>query len=127
MAAAASALTAFAIAVVLTPIVKRLARRAGLVAHPTRERWHRAPVPMLGGVAIVSAFVAATLLAPERATLAPLVAGCGAMFLLGLADDVWQLRPVTKLLGQIAIALALIWVAPPFRLTGVPFSTAWSR
>ncbi len=105
-------------AVAVTPLVKRLATRAGFVARPTTERWHRAPVALLGGVAIFSAFVASTLAFATLPPLATLLLCCGAMFVLGLVDDIWQLGPLPKLAGQIAIAVAVVLAAPPLDLTG---------
>jgi UDP-GlcNAc:undecaprenyl-phosphate GlcNAc-1-phosphate transferase len=112
-------LAGFAIAVAATPILKRLAIGFRLVARPTEERWHRAPIPLLGGVAIVGGFMAASLLATDLFYLAPVIVCACAMFALGVADDVWRLRPGTKLLLQIAIAIALVVAIPRPTLTGV--------
>jgi len=48
----AAVLTSFVLALVLTPLVRALARRRGIVAQPKSDRWHKKPTPMLGGVAI---------------------------------------------------------------------------
>ena len=40
------------LALVLTPLVRLLARRIGMVAKPKPDRWHKKPTAMLGGVAI---------------------------------------------------------------------------
>ena len=42
----------FALALMLTPVVRALARRWGFVAKPKTDRWHKNPTAMMGGVAI---------------------------------------------------------------------------
>jgi len=118
MAAAVGLLLTF----VATPLVRLLAFRVGLVAHPKADRWHRAPVPMLGGVAIAVATLGALAVSPVRALPIWLVVG-GATFaaLIGLIDDFRTLKPQTKLLAQIAIAGVFVVLDLRLRLTGVEF------
>jgi len=47
-----SFLLALAVTAILTPLVRILARRVGLVAPPRPDRWHRKPTALLGGIAI---------------------------------------------------------------------------
>ncbi|HEX8091222.1 MAG TPA: undecaprenyl/decaprenyl-phosphate alpha-N-acetylglucosaminyl 1-phosphate transferase, partial [Blastocatellia bacterium] len=42
---------------ILTWAVRSVAGRVGVVAAPRQDRWHKKPTPLLGGVAIYSAFV----------------------------------------------------------------------
>src|SRR5438034_10447896 len=42
----------FALALMLTPLVRMLARRWGFVAKPKTDRWHKNSTAMMGGVAI---------------------------------------------------------------------------
>src|SRR5207237_533825 len=48
---------ALILSLALTPLVRILALRAGAVAVPKSDRWHRKPTAMLGGVAIFGAVV----------------------------------------------------------------------
>ncbi|MCB2187104.1 MAG: hypothetical protein KQJ78_11845 [Deltaproteobacteria bacterium] len=93
-----------------TPVIIALARRHGWVVEPREDRWHRKPTAVFGGVGIYLAFTSALLvlgwpLNPhEWALLA-----CGtAMFLLGLADDILDLKPQVKFLGQVLIATVAV-------------------
>ena len=44
--------TSFCLALILTPLVRGLARHYGFVAQPKTDRWHKKPTAMLGGTAI---------------------------------------------------------------------------
>ena len=52
------AAASLAFALVLTPLVRAVARRYGVVAKPRGDRWHKKPTAMMGGVAI---YLAVTL------------------------------------------------------------------
>src|SRR3954453_4453915 len=99
-------LVALGIATLMTPVAGRIAGMIGLVAYPKRNRWHRSPTPLLGGVAMFLAIVPFFLLVPEILvanapdTFGVLMIGATLMFFLGLADDLWTLPPYAKLLGQ---------------------------
>lgn len=122
---------------VLTPGVRGAAMAAGRVATVRPDRWHRKPTPAIGGVAIFVGFGAAILLGnlispeisgvlrTERGDLLPLshweaLLGTGCLlFLLGLADDLAELRPATKLAGQLLGASVLVSSGIGIWLTGV--------
>jgi UDP-GlcNAc:undecaprenyl-phosphate GlcNAc-1-phosphate transferase len=112
---------ALVVSLALTPLVRALAPRAGLVARPVDNRWHRRPVPLMGGVAMMLAVaVSLSISGIDLARIIPLLIYSGLMFALGSADDVWHLRPTSKLAGQMIIAAVFIAFMPPTRLTGLP-------
>lgn len=102
------------------PLWRRRCQQAGLMDQPGGRKHHEAPMPLAGGLAILTGFGlalglvwAATGLGaawPSRALhLPPMVlAGAGAMALLGWWDDRTELRPAVKLLGQLAVAAATV-------------------
>ncbi|MBW2119883.1 MAG: glycosyl transferase, partial [Deltaproteobacteria bacterium] len=106
----------FALSLVLTPLVRKLARATGQVAVPKDSRWHRKETALFGGVSIFMAmmtvlFVAAGLVDWSflgRPYL-PMVICFGSMFALGLADDIFDMDPQHKLAGQIVIASVLVF------------------
>jgi len=51
----------FLIAIVATPLVRSLALRVGAVDNPNARRINKKPMPSAGGLAILLAFVLATL------------------------------------------------------------------
>jgi UDP-GlcNAc:undecaprenyl-phosphate/decaprenyl-phosphate GlcNAc-1-phosphate transferase len=102
-------LSAVAIVLVLAPATAWLAPRIGAVDDPRasdRPRVHSRPLPRIGGLAIVLGILvpAAIFIRPEGAYLGILI-GTGLVALLGLVDDVRGLRPSSKLLGVLAVAL----------------------
>ncbi|MEQ9398223.1 MAG: hypothetical protein RJQ04_03555 [Longimicrobiales bacterium] len=112
---------------VLTPVIRGAAMAGGLVRGVQADRWHRRPTPAIGGVAIFLGFGLAVGVGyvidpgatqgfgvrPAHAFLPwtpweGLVLASAAAFLLGLVDDLVALRPLVKLLGQIAAASLLL-------------------
>ena len=98
--------TAFLLALCLTPPVRALARRAGVMDRPSPRKLHARPVPLLGGLALYAAIGGtAAFFAPPAPGLLGLVAGATLLLLTGLWDDTRGLSPRGKLLAQAAAAL----------------------
>jgi UDP-GlcNAc:undecaprenyl-phosphate GlcNAc-1-phosphate transferase len=100
---------ALVLALVLTPLVRYLARRGGMVSRPRSDRWAKKPTALLGGVAIFAAMavVYLTLLPPVEHGW--VVFGASAfLFLVGLVDDFRHVKPYQKLVGQIMGAALVI-------------------
>jgi UDP-GlcNAc:undecaprenyl-phosphate GlcNAc-1-phosphate transferase len=93
----------------LTPAVAAFARRIGAVAKPKSDRWHTRPTAMLGGVAIVLV-VLATMMAvvPSTRESRIIMAASVGLFLVGLADDFFHIKPYQKLIGQLLGAAAVV-------------------
>lgn len=92
----------------LTFLVRELARRYGFVAQPKLERWHKRPTAMLGGVAIfLTTVIISLLFVPQDEKSMVILAGSSFLFLVGLVDDVRQIKPYQKLIGQF-IGVAII-------------------
>lgn len=98
---------ALAIALALTPLTGRLARRLGAIDDATdRPRVHSQPIPRIGGLAIVAAILVPTLLLVRQAgPLAGIVIGTVVVAAVGLVDDVRGLSPKVKLAAVAAAAL----------------------
>lgn len=114
--------TSFALSLALTPLVRALARRWGVVARPKIDRWHKKPTAMLGGVgvflAVVIVIAGYMLLFPPQPTEVSeyhklhiwAVLGASAfMFFVGLADDLFHAKPYQKLIGQVMGAAFVIY------------------
>ncbi len=107
-------LTALAVTLVLTPVVRRLALSFHILT-PLRARdIHAHPIPRLGGLAMTGGILAALLLGYAIPFLRPIyesspalwsvAAGAVAISILGVIDDIWELDWFTKLSGQILIS-----------------------
>jgi UDP-GlcNAc:undecaprenyl-phosphate/decaprenyl-phosphate GlcNAc-1-phosphate transferase len=112
-------LAAFLSGLVLTPIVRALARRKGIVAKPKSDRWHTKPTAMLGGVAIFAAVIVPLLvMLPASRQSRIVMAASAALFLVGLADDFLQVKPYQKLIGQLLAASAVVYFGLMLPWTG---------
>ena len=114
-------LTSFALSLLLTPLVRSMAWRFGIVDQPDQQRKvHAAPIPRLGGVAIFASVVGAYLLLlvvrlSSRAILwedLPLILrlfpAFSIVFGVGLVDDILSLRPWKRLAAE-SVAAMLVW------------------
>ena len=107
---------------VLTPVVRELNRRFGMIDRPDSRRINTVPIPRGGGFAIVlglavsyGVFLWMTgrpgIYGLPNVTFFKMSALAFGIALLGLADDRFSLRPKVKLLGQLVLAfLAWSWV-----------------
>src|SRR6267142_288396 len=92
----------FALALVLTPLVRAFARRFGVVAKPKTDRWHKKPTAMLGGVAIwLSVVLTYLLFVPHTPYGWVIIKASSFLFLVGLIDDLIHTKPYQKLIGQV--------------------------
>jgi UDP-GlcNAc:undecaprenyl-phosphate GlcNAc-1-phosphate transferase len=119
----------FALALILTPLVRRLALATGQIAVPKDNRWHRKKTALLGGISIFASMLTAWILAAGFADWSvyghpylPMILCFVAMFALGLADDVFDMDPQHKLAGQIIITSILVFFG--FRLGWTDSKTA---
>ncbi len=108
---AAATLAAFPVAALaIWGLLRSPAARRRLVATPSDERWHTAATPTFGGVGIVAGLVAgigaalAVGAVEPRAELFGIVGGCALLFAAGLADDLFDLSALAKLVAQVAAA-----------------------
>jgi UDP-GlcNAc:undecaprenyl-phosphate GlcNAc-1-phosphate transferase len=111
-------ITGLVVSYLLTPVVRALARRLGVVDLPNARRAHKSPTARGGGVAVVIAMHAACLMAVVFPW--PVLAGgldfnwwkrfalaSSVLFVVGVIDDVRGMKPLVKLGGQIAAALIM--------------------
>jgi UDP-GlcNAc:undecaprenyl-phosphate GlcNAc-1-phosphate transferase len=127
LAVAASATLALG----LTPLVRMLARRYGMVAKPKTDRWHKKPTAMLGGLAIWLAVVVSYLvfIRPTTSTdwkhfpssFLDVVMGASTfLFLVGLVDDLLHTKPYQKLIGQVMGSAFIVYYGLALPWTGYP-------
>jgi len=116
------AISSFLFSLVITPIVRNLFLRWGVVDRPDGKRkLHKRAVPRVGGVALAGAYLAAfgVLWVSRLSALSYLHAGFDLVlrlmpatiliFLIGLLDDLFSLSPRIKFTGQIAASMLAFW------------------
>jgi UDP-GlcNAc:undecaprenyl-phosphate/decaprenyl-phosphate GlcNAc-1-phosphate transferase len=118
-------LVAMALAALLTPAAGRLAIRMGALAKPSERGLAERPTPLLGGLAILIAVVVASAIWMPAAIKLPhtphgprgasgtvhtwtVLAGAVLITLVGAIDDLRELPPLAKLVGQIAAAVIAV-------------------
>jgi len=127
----------FIIALLFTPVVRRLALRFGVFALPNHRTMHHGKIPKLGGAAIFFAFIAASVLAgllfpaqvhPFEPAMASLLLGVVILMLVGSLDDKYDLNCNLKLFIEIlvsSIAVAAGWRIDTAVLPGVEMQLGW--
>jgi UDP-GlcNAc:undecaprenyl-phosphate GlcNAc-1-phosphate transferase len=105
-------LVAAVVAFTTAPLARRLAIRVGAIDSPKERGLHDSPTPSLGGLAIMAGLVVAGLLwlpLTEHSEVAQetrgIVVGAMVAALVGMVDDIFDLPPALKLLGQVGAAL----------------------
>ena len=115
-------LVALVVAALLTPLVARLARRVGAVDAMTERGLARDATPLLGGLAIFGAVIAAALLfVPLTTPIKGILGGAALITAVGAIDDWRALGAGPKLAGQIAAALILVLSGVTMDIVTLPF------
>ena len=122
-------------ALALGAAVRRFAPTIGAVVPPRPDRWHRAPTPTMGGIAIALATTIGFLgvvrpsFVGELLPWGPVLGAALAMFVVGVLDDRLQLSPVAKLVASLAIGAFLVFalavgpvITAPESAESVPYS-----
>src|SRR5712672_3606285 len=109
-------LTALTVTYLLTPLVRGLACRFGIMDLPNERRPHKHPTARGGGLAIilgVNAACLAALMFPDTMRAGSFnlywylgfVPSCLVLLAVGLVDDIRGMKPWKKLAGQIFAAV----------------------
>jgi UDP-GlcNAc:undecaprenyl-phosphate GlcNAc-1-phosphate transferase len=108
----------------LTPLMSRLAHWAGAVDRPTDDRrMHLAAVPLLGGLGIyVSWLLSTVLLVDVSRPVWGIIGGVTIVVAVGLFDDLYELEPIIKFVGQLLAIGVAIYFDMRITRVGVPFT-----
>ncbi len=103
-------LCAVVVALCITPLIRSAALRVGALVEPASRSVHARPIPHMGGLAILGAFLVSSLVwggVPSGEVFGIMVGG-SLMVALGAFDDFRPLPAKTKFLGQVAIASLVV-------------------
>ena len=99
-------LLSFVITYSLLHALKRVALRVGLADAPGGRKRHEGNIPLIGGVAMFCGFAVPTLAFGELAKAnVSLLSALGGLVVVGLLDDLHDVRPAWKIVAQIVAAL----------------------
>src|ERR1700730_16850094 len=98
---------AFLVALVLTPIVRDIFRVYNIVDRPGLRKVHAYPIPRLGGISLIVAYLFGLHGLHMHRLLWQLVPGAAVIFVVGILDDFFNLPAGVTLLGQIVAGCLL--------------------
>lgn len=131
---------AFGMTVLATPAVRCYARAAGRVARPSQDRWHSEPTALMGGAAMYVGFVIGVAIivwqvggGPGSWLHAPalgILLAATTMFGTGVCDDLFNLRPTSKLVlqalaGALLVTFGVRYALTPWGLANAMFTIFW--
>ena len=134
--------TAASVALVLTPLVRRIADRFDVLDRPEERRVNTSPVPRGGGIAVAAAFVITALGllvvdarfgiwpssdAPGASEVVALIGGAALAALIGSLDDWFDLRARWQLAGQLVVAGVAVGLGITVTLLANPFGPGFIR
>jgi len=110
-------LVSYLVALGLTPLIWKLARKIGAVDQPSSRKIHQSATPLLGGVAVYCAFLVALLVNAAGMTdilvategMQGVLIGGTLLLFVGIWDDIREVPASWKLLVQIAASGIVIW------------------
>ena len=92
------------------PLVKRIAKHIGAIDIPNERKVHKNPIPRLGGLGIYAGFLLGYILFGHPSLqMNSILIGSFIIIITGLCDDIKPIKPLPKLLGQIAAACILVF------------------
>lgn len=121
-------LIALAVSYALTPPIRALASRWGIVAHPGGRRVHARPTPLIGGLAMFAGFMAAVgaaiaifpQLGLSSQTMGILL-GCTLVAVVGVLDDKFELPGWVQAASILAGGAVLVAFGVEIRYITNPF------
>lgn len=101
----------FGITCIMTLTLIPWASRVGLVDVPAGHKAHSGPTPLVGGLAIYLALLLSFVWFPFLSRqMLPFISGATLLLVVGILDDLHQLKPSTRFLAQIIAALIMtLW------------------
>ena len=105
MALVSMFVVALMLSFIATPLISRFACKNGLTDNPGERKIHLHPKPFLGGLSIFLSFSATGLYFYSFSDHTRSLLLCSFLIVvLGVADDIYDLKPLYKLTGQFVVA-----------------------
>ena len=120
-------LLAFVLSLATTPISMKIAYKVGALDQPKKRGMHTKVMPRAGGLAIFVGFFITVLFlmhqvpTGQQPTVWGLLGGAALITLLGFLDDIYSLRPRTRIVVQLLAALIAVATGTQISDITVPF------
>lgn len=115
-------LTSFVTVLLVTPLIIKFAHKIGATDKPNKRKVHQKIMPRLGGLAIFIGVVAGYLVSglyDER--IYGITVGGIIIIVIGILDDIYELKARTKLLGQLLAAGVVVYSGLKMDFFTIPF------
>lgn len=100
----------FFISAMLMPFIKNLANQIGAVDVPRTRHIHKKIMPKLGGLGIFISFLIGYMVFGEPSSrMNAILIGSFIIIITGVIDDIKELRPLHKFLGQVSAASIIVF------------------
>lgn len=134
--------TSFALSLLATPYAKTISLKLGAVDYPKKRGMHDVPLPRMGGVAIYFGFMVSMLIFTpfinefQTKQFFGFIIGATIIFILGVVDDMKELKAKHKLFFQIIACLVVVFsgttignikwpVNIDLRMSEIPITVVW--
>jgi UDP-GlcNAc:undecaprenyl-phosphate/decaprenyl-phosphate GlcNAc-1-phosphate transferase len=109
---------------VLTPLMSRIARRTGAVDDPSDDRrMHVLATPLLGGLGMYLGWLVPVLVfVPVDRPVWGIIGGVTIVVAVGLFDDLYELEPIVKFIGQLLAIGEAIYFGIRVESVALPFT-----
>ena len=95
----------FIFSLILVPIVGKVSKKLGIIAHTNKRTIHKGIIARTGGYAIYASFLIGTMIFLKTdIQINAILIGGFIIFLTGFYDDIHDLSPKLKMLGQVIAA-----------------------
>lgn len=115
----------------VTPLVRTLAVRRGLVVRPDERRIHARPVPQVGGTAMFVGYLVGLAAAwlsggfdemfASRLTVLGMIVGPAVIWVVGTVDDLHEMSAPAKTAGIVLGGSAMYWLGISMDYFRIPF------
>jgi len=110
--------TVLALSLLITPVSIRFSHFVGAIDHPVDRSVHSEGMPRLGGLGMALAMLFGLPLFVEiNQIFLGFLSGLLIIIIIGCIDDIWQMRPLIKMVGQIVACIIFM------EISGLSFST----
>jgi UDP-GlcNAc:undecaprenyl-phosphate/decaprenyl-phosphate GlcNAc-1-phosphate transferase len=103
---------AFSITFFAIPVIITVSEGKKLFDVPDARKIHNVPIPSLGGLGIFAGFILSCLVMisfPQAGEFQYFFAAAFVIFFLGLKDDILDISPIKKFIGQVLAAFLIIY------------------